>query len=94
MIGSGEGSAVRYEIVAGAYRDLEQASGRLALAGRLAVLLAATPDGLLPLARRQNPRRRHHHAGTDRAVPHRPAHTRKHLRPAGIGCEGEAGVPV
>jgi DNA ligase-1 len=39
---------VRYQSVAEAYRDLEQASGRLALIERLAVLLAATPAGLLP----------------------------------------------
>jgi DNA ligase 1 len=39
---------VRYETVAEAYRDLEQASGRLALIDRLAALLAATPAGLLP----------------------------------------------
>ncbi len=32
-----------------AYRDLEQASGRLALAERLAALLAATPAELLPV---------------------------------------------
>ena len=49
MIEPGEGSAVRYEIVAEAYRDLEQASGRLVLVDRLAVLLAGTPDGLLPV---------------------------------------------
>jgi len=48
MIGRSEGSAVRYEAVAEAYRDLEQASGRLALTGRLAGLLAVTPDELLP----------------------------------------------
>src|SRR5580693_6162592 len=40
---------MQYETVAEAYRDLEQASGRLALVGRLAVLLAATPVGLLPV---------------------------------------------
>jgi DNA ligase-1 len=34
--------------VAEAYRDLEQATGRLVLTGRLAELLAATPAGLLP----------------------------------------------
>ena len=34
--------------MAGAYRDLEQATGRLALIERLAALLAQTPDGLLP----------------------------------------------
>jgi len=39
---------VKYETVAAAYRDLEQASGRLALTGRLAELLEATPDELLP----------------------------------------------
>ena len=39
---------MRYLIVAEAYRDLEQASGRLALVDRLAVLLAQTPAGLLP----------------------------------------------
>jgi len=49
MIERGEGSAVQYEIVAEAYRDLEKASGRLALVDRLAVLLAGTPDGLLPV---------------------------------------------
>jgi DNA ligase 1 len=48
MIGRGEGSALRYETVAEAYRDLEQATGRLALTDRLAALLAATPAGLLP----------------------------------------------
>jgi DNA ligase 1 len=39
---------VQYETVAEAYRDLEQVSGRLALIERLAVLVAATPPGLLP----------------------------------------------
>ena len=39
---------MRYLIVAEAYRDLEQASGRLALVDRLAALLAQTPAGLLP----------------------------------------------
>jgi DNA ligase 1 len=48
MIGTGEGSAVEYRIVAEAYRDLEQVSSRLAMIGRLAELLAATPDELLP----------------------------------------------
>jgi DNA ligase 1 len=38
---------VRYEIVAEAYRDLEHASGRLALIDRLAALLAQTPADLL-----------------------------------------------
>jgi hypothetical protein len=41
--------AVQYLTVAEAYRDLEQASGRLALVDRLAALLAETPDGLLPV---------------------------------------------
>jgi len=40
---------VEYLTVAEAYRDLERASGRLALVDRLAVLLAGTPDGLLPV---------------------------------------------
>jgi DNA ligase-1 len=40
---------VEYEIVAEAYRDLEQATGRLALIERLAGLLAQTPDRLLPV---------------------------------------------
>src|SRR5438045_9306520 len=48
MIERTGGRAVRYLTVAEAYRDLEQASGRLALTGRLAALLAATPAGLLP----------------------------------------------
>jgi DNA ligase-1 len=39
---------VEYEIVAEAYRDLEQASGRLVLIDRLAALLAQTPQELLP----------------------------------------------
>ncbi|MDR0343574.1 MAG: ATP-dependent DNA ligase [Nocardiopsaceae bacterium] len=47
MIERGEGAAVKYEVVAEAYRDLERVSGRLALIERLAQLLAATPDGLL-----------------------------------------------
>jgi DNA ligase 1 len=38
---------VRYEIVAEAYRDLEQATGRLALIDRLAALLEQTPTELL-----------------------------------------------
>ncbi|MGO9187487.1 MAG: hypothetical protein ACLP8X_03365, partial [Streptosporangiaceae bacterium] len=41
---------MRYLTVAEAYRDLEQASGRLALVDRLAALLAQTPAGLLPAA--------------------------------------------
>src|SRR6266851_9632149 len=48
MIGLGEGSAVKYEIVAEAYRDLERTSARLALIDRLAALLQATPAELLP----------------------------------------------
>ena len=39
---------MEYEVVAEAYRDLEQASGRLALIDRLAALLAETPQDLLP----------------------------------------------
>ena len=39
---------MRYEVVAEAYRDLEQTSARLALIGRLAALLEATPAELLP----------------------------------------------
>jgi DNA ligase 1 len=38
---------VRYEVVAAAYRELERATGRLALTDRLAGLLAETPDDLL-----------------------------------------------
>jgi DNA ligase-1 len=48
MIEPTEGSAVRYLTIAEAYRDLEAASGRLALIDRLAALLAATPAELLP----------------------------------------------
>ena len=48
MIVRNEGGVVKYETVAEAYRDLEQASGRLALTDRLATLLAGTPAGLLP----------------------------------------------
>ena len=40
---------MEYEIVAEAYRDLEQATGRLALIERLAALLAQTPAKLLPV---------------------------------------------
>ncbi|HEY9241317.1 MAG TPA: ATP-dependent DNA ligase, partial [Streptosporangiaceae bacterium] len=40
--------AVEYQTIAEAYRDLEQATGRLALTARLAELLAATPGDLLP----------------------------------------------
>jgi DNA ligase-1 len=39
---------VKYLIVAEAYRDLEQATGRLVLVDRLAALLAETPAELLP----------------------------------------------
>ncbi len=39
---------MKYEVVAEAYRDLEQASGRLMLIDRLASLLAQTPQELLP----------------------------------------------
>jgi DNA ligase 1 len=39
---------VYYQTVAEAYRDLEQASGRLVLIDRLAALVAATPAELLP----------------------------------------------
>jgi DNA ligase 1 len=39
---------VEYQTIAEAYRDLEQATGRLALTARLAELLAATPGDLLP----------------------------------------------
>src|SRR6516162_2166108 len=48
MIGQGEGSTVKYEIVAEAYHDLEQTSARLALIDRLAALVTATPVELLP----------------------------------------------
>jgi DNA ligase 1 len=40
---------VRYQIVAEAYRDLEQVSSRLALTERLSGLLAQTPAQLLPV---------------------------------------------
>src|SRR5215472_9801336 len=43
-----EGSAVKYVTVAEAYRDLEQASGRLAMVSRLADLIGETPAALLP----------------------------------------------
>ena len=39
---------MKYEVIAEAYRDLEQASGRLTLIDRLAALLAETPQDLLP----------------------------------------------
>src|SRR5215207_962528 len=44
----GEDGRVKYEVVAEAYRDLEQASGRLMLIERLASLLAQAPQELLP----------------------------------------------
>ena len=40
---------MKYEIVADAYRDLEQASGRLVLIDRLAALVEQTPARLLPV---------------------------------------------
>ena len=40
---------MEYEIVAEAYRDLERATGRLALIERLAALVAQTPAPLLPV---------------------------------------------
>ena len=46
MIGA-RGERVKYETVAEAYRDLEAASGRLALIDRLAELIRLTPDDLL-----------------------------------------------
>ena len=49
MIEGGEGSGMRYQTIAEAYRDLEQVTGRLALTDRLAALLAGTPAGLLPV---------------------------------------------
>ena len=39
---------MKYEVIAEAYRDLEQASGRLILIDRLAELLVRTPEDLLP----------------------------------------------
>ncbi|HEX6759098.1 MAG TPA: ATP-dependent DNA ligase [Propionibacteriaceae bacterium] len=39
---------MKYEVVAEAYQDLEQATGRLMLIDRLAALLALTPQELLP----------------------------------------------
>ncbi len=47
MSEGGEGAVVQYEIVAEAYRDLEQTSGRLTLINRLAALLTETPPELL-----------------------------------------------
>src|SRR5262245_27967653 len=47
MIVAGEGSGMKYQIVAEAYHDLEQGSGRLAMIDRLAALLTeATPEVL------------------------------------------------
>jgi DNA ligase 1 len=43
-----EDGGVKYEVVAEAYRDLEQASGRLILIDRLALLIGQTPQELLP----------------------------------------------
>src|SRR5690348_10433573 len=43
-----EGGNVKYLIVAEAYRDLEQASGRLVLIERMAELVTQTPAELLP----------------------------------------------
>src|SRR5256885_16303854 len=48
MIDGAKGDVVEYLTVAEAYRDLEQATGRLALIERLAALLTATPAELLP----------------------------------------------
>jgi DNA ligase-1 len=51
VLGTGRtsgGPGVNYETVAEAYRDLEEATGRLALIDRLAALLTRTPDELLP----------------------------------------------
>ena len=39
---------MKYQVVAEAYRDLEQASGRLLLIERLAALLSQTPQEVLP----------------------------------------------
>jgi DNA ligase-1 len=43
-----EDGSVEYEVVAKAYRDLEQATGRLMLIDRLATLIGQTPQELLP----------------------------------------------
>ena len=40
----------------------------------------ALPPVHRALARRQSPRGRHHHPRTDRAIPHRPAHTNRPLK--------------
>src|SRR6201995_3703159 len=50
MLGQRRETVMRYQIVAEAYRDLEQVSSRLALTERLAALLEQTPAGLLPTA--------------------------------------------
>src|SRR6266705_1714611 len=47
-MGAREGGSVKYLIVAEAYRDLEQASGRLVLIERMSELVAQTPAELLP----------------------------------------------
>src|SRR2546430_17522491 len=44
-----KGGIVEYLIVAEAYRDLEQASGRLVLIERMAELVTQTPAELLPV---------------------------------------------
>jgi DNA ligase-1 len=49
MIDGSQGGTVKYEIVAEAYRDLEEVSGRLALIDRLAALVTQTPAELLPV---------------------------------------------
>jgi hypothetical protein len=46
---------VKYETVAEAYRDLEAATGRLALVDRLAELIRVTPDDELASSRRSSP---------------------------------------
>jgi hypothetical protein len=46
--GQAKGSAVRYETVAEAYRDLERGGGRLALIDRLTALLARTRPSCCP----------------------------------------------
>ncbi len=49
MIDGSQGGTVKYEIVAEAYRDMEEVSGRLALIDRLAALVTQTPAELLPV---------------------------------------------
>ena len=70
---------MRYETVAEAYRDLEAATGRLALIDRMAELIRATPDdelarGVLPVS------------GPDRAAVRR--HRPRPGREAGDPCGG------